>query len=110
MTAGLALIAQDVVDSRKGRCVSLVLLGKGAIGRDGVNSGHRQHLVGRERAGECTSSVQAIVRSSPARARGHELCGRISRQAHANSATQEFDAARVVTLLRYGKRLEPAVW
>ena len=35
-------------------------------------------------------------------------CGRLSRQAHAN-ATQEFDAARVVTLLKYAKRLEPAV-
>ena len=36
-------------------------------------------------------------------------CGRLSRQAHAND-TQEFDAAQVVTLLRYAKRLELAVW
>lgn len=40
--------------------------------------------------------------------RPRTTCGRLSRQAHAN-ATQEFDAARVVTLLKYAKRLEPAV-
>lgn len=81
------MIAQHLLGKRKGLCVSLVLVGKGPIGRDEANSGHEHDLVGRDKAGGCTSSVQAIVRSSPGTGAGTTLF----RQAN---ATQDFDAAR----------------
>jgi hypothetical protein len=72
ITSALALIAQHLLGSRKGPCVSLVLVGTGPIGRNDVNSGHEHDLVGRDKAGgELSPSDCAIF--SPARARGHDL-------------------------------------